>query len=604
MSLRERGYADNILRVNLTAKTWKTERPDPDRMRLLLGGKGLGAYHLYKELAPHTDPLSPANPLIFVVGPLTGTLAPTAGRFGVVTKSPATHTFLDSYCGGFFGQTMKFAGYDAIIVEGASAEPVSIIIEDDKIRFQSAADLWGATTTAATRKLKEELGEGFQTVVIGPPGERMSPISGIFSDERTAGRGGAGAVMGSKKLKAMAIRGTGSVTVNDPVAFDEASWIAYRMLRMSNQIKRMNDDGTANILGLVNAAGALPTRNFQEGQFEHSAEMTGEVWRREYYTRSIGCHGCPIYCSKVARAKTRSVSIDGPDYETIWAVGVNCGLTDKEAIVYSNHLCDLYGIDTISVGNIIGFVMELYQRKMVSSSELDGIKAEWGNGDAMVALTEKLCHGDGIGQLLQMGVREISKHYPGSEAFAMQVKGLEMPAYHPNAAQGIGLSYAISERGACHLRGTPLAEILGGADPLTTDGKAELFRTSQLDTSVINAAVLCYFVKFGITLKEIFQLINPCTGFAYKDLHELERVGERVTVLARLFNAREGFTSKDDSMPGRALYEPLPSGPAKGHVLELEKLRTEYYHLMGWNEDGIPTEERVVELELKEMLEP
>ena len=341
MSLREHGYADCILRVNLTTKTWSTDRLDPQLMRLLLGGKGLGAYHLYKELAPHTDPLAPANPLIFVVGPLTGTIAPTAGRFGVVTKSPATHTFLDSYCGGFFGQTMKFAGYDAIIVEGASPEPVSLVIDDEKIRLQSANDLWGSTTTEATRKLKGALGEGFQTAVIGPPGERMAPIAGIFSDERTAGRGGAGAVMGSKKLKAIAIRGTGSVTVDDPVEFDEAAWIAYRMLRMSNQIKRMSDDGTANILGLVNAAGALPTRNFQEGQFEHSSEMTGDVWRREYWTRTIGCHGCPIYCSKVARAKTRPLSIDGPDYETIWAVGVNCGLTDKEAIVYSNYLCGM-----------------------------------------------------------------------------------------------------------------------------------------------------------------------------------------------------------------------------------------------------------------------
>ena len=602
MSLKERGYADNILRVNLTRQTWSTERPDESLMRLLLGGKGLGAYYLYKELAPHTDPLSAANPLIFVVGPLTGTIAPTAGRFGVVTKSPATQTFLDSYCGGFFGQTMKFAGYDAIIVEGESREPVSIIIDDEKIRFESAKELWGTTTTEATRRLKGTLGEGFQTVVIGPPGERMAPIAGIFSDERTAGRGGAGAVMGSKKLKAIAIRGTGSVTVYDPVEFDEAAWIVYRMLRMSNQIKRMTEDGTANILGLVNAAGALPTRNFQEGQFEHSSEMTGEVWRKEYWTRTIGCHGCPIYCSKVARAKTRALSIDGPDYETIWAVGVNCGLTDKEAIVYSNYLCDLYGIDTISVGNIIGFVMEMYQRKMISSEDLDGIKAEWGNGDAMIALTEKIAKGDGIGELLQMGVREISRHYPGSETFAMQVKGLEMPAYHPNAAQAIGLSYAISERGACHLRGTPLGEILGGADPLTTDGKAELFKTTQLDTSVINAAVLCYFVKFGITLKEIYQLVNPCTGFGYKDIRELEQVGERVTVLARLFNGREGFSAKDDILPKRALDEPMTSGPAKGQVVELDTLRTEYYHLMGWTEDGIPTEKKLVELGLKDIV--
>ena len=603
MSLKERGYADNVLRVNLTARTWTTEHPDPAVMRLLLGGKGLGAYYLYKESVPMADPLSPENPFIFVVGPLTGTTAPTAGRFGVVTKSPATHTFLDSYCGGFFGQTMKFAGYDAIIIEGASQSPVTLVIDDDKVRIDDASALWGMTTADATARLKAEHGKGFQTVVIGPGGERLSPISGVFSDERTAGRGGAGAVLGSKKLKGIALRGTGSVKIHNPAEFDEAAWIAYRMLRMSNQIRRMNEDGTANILDLVNAAGALPTRNFQEGQFEHSSEMTGEAWRKEYWTRSIGCYGCPIYCSKIATAKTRDIAIDGPDFETIWAMGVNCGLTDKEAIIYSNYLCDLYGVDTISVGNIVGFVMELYQRKMISAAELDGVEASWGSGDALVALTEKIAKGEGIGQLLEKGVREISKHYPGSEDFAMQVKGLEMPAYHPNAAKGIGLSYAVSDRGGCHLRGSPLSEILGGADPLKTEGKAELFQTNQFDTSIIDATILCYFVKFGITLKEVFQMVNPCTGFEYKSPRDLERVGERITVLARLFSTREGFSVKDDILPKRALSEPLPSGPAKGHVMELEKLRSEYYRLMEWDENGIPTEKRVMELGLKDILE-
>jgi aldehyde:ferredoxin oxidoreductase len=602
MSLKNRGYADNVLRVNLTKRSWSTERLDPQMAKLLLGGKGIGAYYLYKESVPHADPLGPENPFIFVVGPLTGTSAPTAGRFGVVTKSPATRTFLDSYCGGFFGQTMKFAGYDAIIIEGAASDPVYLVIDNQDVHFEDAKALWGTTTTEATKRLKAKHGMDFQTVVIGPAGERMVPISGLFNDERTAGRGGAGAVLGSKKLKGIALRGTGTVQVYNPAEFDEAVWVSFRMLRMSNQIKRMNDDGTANILGLVNAAGALPTRNFQEGQFEHSNEMTGEAWRKEYWTRSIGCYGCPIYCSKIAYAKTRDIAIDGPDFETIWAMGVNCGLTDKEAIIYSNYLCDLYGIDTISVGNIVGFVMELYQRKMISAADLDGVKAEWGSGDALVALTEKIAKGEGVGLLLQNGVREISKHYPGSEDFAMQVKGLELPAYHPNAAKGIGLSYAVSDRGGCHLRGSPLAELLGGADPLATEGKAELFQTTQFDTSIIDALILCYFVKFGITLKELFQMVNPCTGFEYKSPRDLERVGERITVLARLFSTREGFSSKDDTLPGRALNEPLPSGPAKGEVLELGKLRAEYYHLMGWTEDGIPTEQRLVELGLKDLV--
>jgi len=602
MPLYGRGYKDKILKVDLSSGSCWTEKLDEKVMRLLLGGKGLGAWILYNEMAPHTDPLSPETPLIFVVGPLTGTTAPSAGRFGVLTKSPATGAFLDSYCGGFFAQTMKYAGYDAIVIRGAAREPKILIIDDEKVRIEDGTGVWGKTVMEATKTLKITYGEGFQTVVIGPAGERAAPIAGIFSDQRTAGRGGAGAVMGSKKLKGIAIRGTGRVEVADPHEFEEAVWIAHRMLRMSSQIKRLMTEGTANILELVNVAGALPTRNFQSGQFEENEKLWGEAWSREYWKRSIACHGCPIACSKVAYSKTRDIAVDGPDYETIFAVGTNCGVSDKEAIIYANYLCDLYGIDTISVGGIIAFVMELYQRGMISAEELDGIKAEWGNGDALVQLTEKIAKGEGIGELLQKGVREISKNFPGSEGFAMQVKGLEMPGYLPRAAKGIGLSYAISERGACHLRGSPLIEILGGADPLTVDGKAALFKTTQLDVAVIDAAILCYFVKFGITLKEVYQMINPCTGFGYESPRELHKVGERITTLARLFNTREGFSSKDDVLPKRSLSEPLPSGPAKGHVVELDELRSEYYKLMGWDEKGVPTEETLVRLGLREIL--
>lgn len=602
MSLQRRGYKDKILKVDLSSGGCWREGLDEKVMRLLLGGKGLGAWILYNELSPHTDPLSPDNPLILVVGPLTGTTAPSAGRFGVLTKSPATGAFLDSYCGGFFAQTMKYAGYDAIVIKGAAQEPKVLVIDNEEVRIEDGTAIWGKTTAEATRSLKTTYGEGFQTAVIGPAGERKAPIAGIFSDQRTAGRGGAGAVMGSKKLKGIAVRGTGTVEVADPDEFEEAVWIAHRMLRMSSQIKRLMTDGTANILELVNVAGALPTRNFQFGQFEEDEKLWGETWSREYWKRSIACHGCPIACSKVAYSKIRDIAVDGPDYETIFAVGTNCGVSDKEAIIYTNYLCDLYGIDTISVGGIIAFIMELYQRGMISADELDGIKAEWGSGDALVQLTEKIAKGEGIGKLLQRGVREISKNFPGSEDFAMQVKGLEIPGYLPRAAKGIGLSYAISERGACHLRGAPLIEILGGADPLTTDRKAALFKTNQLDVAVIDASILCYFIKFGITLKEVYQMINPCTGFEYESPKELHKVGERITTLARLFNVREGFSSKDDVLPKRSLSEPLPSGPAKGQVVELDELRSEYYKLMGWDERGTPTEEILVRLGLKQIL--
>lgn len=602
MSSSGRGYLNKILTIDLSSEKFWTESLDEKILALLLGGKGIGTWLLYNRLAPHIDPLSAENLLIFVTGPLTGTSAPTSSRFGVVTKSPATGAYLDCYCGGFFGQVIKYAGYDAIIVAGQASSPKVIVIEDDQVRIEDASEAWGMTTFDATHYFINRFGEKMKTAVIGPPGERGVPISGIFCELRTLGRGGAGAVMGSKRLKGIVMRGTGSVAVHNLPEFKEAVWVANRMLRMSSQIKRLSMDGTANILELVNATGALPTRNFQSGEFEQSEILNGKYWSENYWVKSTACYGCPIACTKIAKSKNRDIAIDGPEYETIFAIGSNCGVTDHEAIIYTNYLADLYGIDTISLGGIVGFVMELYQKKLISRAELDGIEALWGSGEALVQLTEKICTGAGIGALLGKGVKAIAREFPGSESFAMHVKGLEMPGYLPRAAKGIGLSYAISERGACHLRGSPLSEVLGGADPLTTEGKAALFRANQLDKAVVDSATLCYFVKFGITLKEIWQMINPCTGFDYKNPRELEHVGERVTTLARLFNAREGFSRKDDVLPKRCLTEPLTSGHGKGHVVELDKLRSDYYRLMGWDEDGTPTPATLKNLGLEDIL--
>jgi aldehyde:ferredoxin oxidoreductase len=602
MQLEKRGYNNKILNIDLSKEKIWTEDLDEQVMRLLLGGKGLGTWLLYKELKARIDPLSPENLLIFVTGPLTGTTAPTSSRFGVVTKSPATNAYLDSYCGGFFGQMIKYAGYDAIVIKGKAKEPKVIIIDDENVKIEEGTKLWNMTTFDATNYLTDKYGKDIKTAVIGPAGERGVPIAGIFCDLRTLGRGGAGAVMGSKNLKGIAIRGSGNVQVFNIKEFEDAVWVSHRMLRMSSQIKRLSTDGTANIVELINASGALPTRNFQSGEFEESEKLDGKYWNKNYWVKSSACYGCPIACTKIAQSKQRKIAIDGPEYETIFAIGSNCCVSDHEAIIYTNYLCDLYGIDTISLGGIVAFVMELYQKKMISKEELGNIEPLWGSGKALVQLTEIIAKGEGIGELLSKGVREISKHYSGSEDFAMHVKGLEMPGYLPRAAKGIGLSYAISERGACHLRGSPLTELLGGADPLSYEDKAVLFKSTQLDTAVIDASTLCYFVKFGITLKEVFQMINPCTGFNYKNPKELEIVGERITTLARLFNTREGLTRNDDILPKRSVSEPLQSGHAKGHTIELDEMRSEYYQLMGWDENGIPAETTIKEIGLSEIL--
>ena len=540
--------------------------------------------------------------MIFNVGPLTGTTAPTAGRFGSTTKSPSTNTYSDAYCGGYFGQTMKYAGYDAIIVDGAASEPVSIAIDNDRVEIKSARDLWGTTITEATERLWHEYGRDWQSLVIGPPGEQRTNIASIFNDTRALARGGVGAVMGAKNLKAIVARGTGRVQVADRARFDRALQLASRAVRMSSAITRMNQEGTANILEFVNMVGALPTRNFQTGQFEGADEISGEAWKEKSWKRNYACFGCPIACSKITREVDGKV-LEGPEYETIYAVGSNCAIADHDAIIRMSLLCDEYGIDTISAGAIVAFVMELFEKDFIRANELDGLEPRFGDCAAALALIEKMAKVEGCGEWLSEGVAKIAARYPGSEAFAMHVKGLEMPAYHPNAAKGMALGYAISERGACHLRGAPLTEVLGGADPLSIAGKAQLFRDHQAESALWNSAVLCCFPSFGMSSKELWQLVNAATGFDYATVREFEMVGERINTLARVFNVREGLARSQDTLPARNLAQPLQgSGPAKGHVVELDPMLDEYYSLMGWDQNGVPTQAQLKELELDQLL--
>lgn len=602
MKPEQRGYCNRILRIDLNSGRISTEPLPEAALRPLLGGKGLGAYYLLKEQPAGVEPLSPDNKLIFNVGPLTGTTAPTAGRFGSTTKSPATGTYSDAYCGGYFGQTMKYAGYDAIIVDGAASEPVSIAIDNDRVEIKSARDLWGTTITEATERLWHEYGRDWQSLVIGPPGEQRTNIASIFNDTRALARGGVGAVMGSKNVKAIVARGTGRVQVADRARFDRALQLASRAVRMSSAITRMNQEGTANILEFVNMVGALPTRNFQTGQFESADEISGEAWKEKSWKRNYACFGCPIACSKITREVDGKV-LEGPEYETIYAVGSNCAIADHDAIIRMSLLCDEYGIDTISAGAIVAFVMELFEKDFIRANELDGLEPRFGDCAAALAVIEKMAKVEGCGEWLSEGVAKIAARYPGSEAFAMHVKGLEMPAYHPNAAKGMALGYAISERGACHLRGAPLTEVLGGADPLSIAGKAQLFRDHQAESALWNSAVLCCFPSFGMSSKELWQLVNGATGFDYATVREFEMVGERINTLARLFNVREGLARAQDTLPARNLTQPLQgAGPAKGHVVELDPMLDEYYALMGWDQNGVPTPQQLQELDLDQLL--
>lgn len=605
MDLTQRSYCNRILRVDLSTGVIRTTPLPEDIMPLILGGKGLGAWLLYTEQSAGVNPLSPDNHMIFHTGPLTGTTAPTAGRFGVTTKSPATGTYFDAYCGGYWGNVLKYAGYDALVVTGAAQSPVMIVIDGEQVEIQSADKLWGLTVPESTEQIKSELGRDWQSLVIGPPGEAQRNLAGIFNESRALARGGVGAVMGSKKLKAIAVRGKGGVHVHNKEQYERALQLAFRAVRMSGQISMLSKEGTANILEIINVMGALPTRNFQRGQFEEADAISGAAFRENNWKKQYACFGCPIGCGKWTAPLKDGKVIEGPEYESIFALGPHCAIGSRETIIALNWWCDEFGLDTISAGGVIGFVMELYQRGMVSAADLDGISPVWGSSESALALMEKMAHVEGCGEWLTQGVAFIAERYPESKAFAMQVKGLEMPAYHPSAAKGTALAYAISERGACHLRGAPLGELFSGAaDPLAIEGKPQLFRDHQADKAVWDSACLCVFPGYGMSLKELWQLVKAATGFEYSTAADLEHLGERISTLARLFNVREGFARSADTLPARNLSQPMSGGPANGQVVELAPMLDEYYRLMGWDVNGVPTPIRLKELGLNELISP
>jgi aldehyde:ferredoxin oxidoreductase len=598
--MRERGYCDRVLRIDLSTGLIDVTSLPEDAMPLVLGGKGLGAWLLYTEQSPGVDPLSPENHLIFHNGPLTGTTAPTAGRFGCTTRSPATGTYFDAYCGGYWGQMLKYAGYDALVLTGAAPGPAMLVIDGEQVELRSAEQLWGLNISSTTRSLEEAFGHGWQSLVIGPPGERRRNLAGIFNETRALARGGVGAVMGSKNLKAIVTRGSGYVHVYDPEKYRRALQLAYRAVRMSSETALLRQEGTLNILEIINVMGALPTRNFQSGQFSAAEQVSGTAFREHEWVKDYACFGCPIACGKYTRALGDGKIIEGPEYETAFAMGPNCAIGEREAIIQLNWWCDEYGLDTISAGGVIGFLMEMFERGLIRASDLDGIEPRFGDCDSALALVEKMARVEGCGEWLAQGVAAIAAEHPESQPFAMHVKGLEMPAYHPNAAKGTALAYAISERGACHLRGAPLGELFSGAaDPLAIEGKAQLFRDHQADKAVWDSACLCYFPGYGMKLKELWQLCTAATGFDYPTVSDFERIGERISTLARLFNVREGLARAQDSLPARCLSQPMTGGPADGHVVELAPMLDEYYRLMGWDENGVPTRARLRELKLE-----
>ncbi|MGQ9723277.1 MAG: aldehyde ferredoxin oxidoreductase family protein [Candidatus Jordarchaeum sp.] len=598
-----------LLRINLSTEDIATEKIESNAARSLLGSKGLAAYYLFKELRKGVDPLSPENKLIFMTGPLTGTKAPSSCRFVVCTKSPLTGAWVDSSCGGFWGPELRFAGFDGIIVEGRAKSPVYIHVDDGKASIRDAGFLWGMGTIDTISYLRErhKSDRTVRVATIGPAGERQARLAAIIADMRAAGRGGTGAVMGSKNLKAISVVGHGKIPIADSHKFNELAKEAHKDAKEGSA--RMAAMGTASIVRLVNSTGGWPTRNFSEGQWDEVAEeLAGDMfqntlWGGGNYVKP--CYNCPIRCAHLAvirEGEYAGISDEGPEYETISLFGPNCGIKSREVITVADKMCDNYGIDTISLGNTIGFVMECLGKELISIEDIDGVDLRFGNEAAFLKAVNMAGNVYGnLGRLLANGVkRAAEKIGKGSEKFAMHVKGLEIPAYVPRAGHGHALAYAVADRGACHLRPWLYGaeHFFDKLDPMTPDGKPEAVKQGQQNRALIHSCGLCQFAVTDEMIYDSFlRMINAATGFDYTE-EEFWLVGERINNLTRSFNAREGFTSKDDMLPYRSTSEPLPKGLWKGQMIRLGKMLPKYYEICGWNENGVPKKEKLKELGL------
>lgn len=597
------GWTGKLIRVNLSNKSIKMEKLNMDDAKLYLGGRGLGSKILYDEIDPKIDPLSPENKLIFMTGPMTGTFAASAGRFNVVAKAPLTGTIGAANSGGHFGPELKFAGYDGIIFEGKSDTPVYLHICDDVVEIKHAQHLWGKDVMETTDILRQENEEDAKVACIGPAGEKLVLFATIMNDkDRAAGRSGLGAVMGSKNLKAVAVRGTNGISVANPEEFKKASIDARTKLKNHPVTGQgLAAYGTQVLMNILNEAHSLPTNNWKSSWFEDADKISGEYLTENYLIRNKACFACNMGCGRVIRipdGKYKGI-VAGPEYEAGWSYGADCGINDMNAIDKANHVCNMLGLDPITMGATIACAMEMYEKGIITKDDL-GKELIFGDAESIIEWTERTGYREGFGDIMAEGSYRMADKY-GHGELSMSVKKQEMPAYDARAIQGMALEYATSNRGGCHVRGYLTSpEILGipvKTDPLVTEGKAGLLKTFQDLTSMVDSSDICLFTTFGIGLPEIGNMLRPAIGIDISD-QEILKIGERTWNLERLFNIEAGFTKEDDTLPNRLLNEPVSSGPAKGKVAELDKMLEEYYQLRGWDKNGIPTDEKIEELSI------
>lgn len=598
------GYAGNQLSIDLSTKTSGTSLLSPALVAGFIGAKGFGAKILFDELKPGCDPLSPDNILVLATGPMTGTLIPTSARMVMATKSPLTGIWLDTNCGGFLGPELKAAGYDLVKIYGKAGRPSYIFIHNDQVTIEDASFIWGLDTFQTHKALKARHGEEARVACIGPAGERQVLLAGVISEYRAFGRGGAGAVWGAKNLKAVVVKGDKGIKIHNRDEF----MIALR--EAQNEIALHPDTGgsrpkfgTSSIYSYIRETGVLPVKNFQGGTYPGAEEVDEHALARELYEENRACFACPVACSKyslVKKGKYQGRYVEGPEYENVWSFGAQCGVGDLGAIVYAEYLADSYGLDSISTGNAVGFAMECYEKGIITKEAL-GFDCSFGNDEGMISLIHQIGTAEGLGRIFGQGVRRAARFLGhGSERFAMEVKGLELPAYDPRGAFGMGLAYATSDRGACHLRAFPVkTEVLSNLkriDPYSVEYKAELVKNEQDWFAVIDSLGICLFAVFAWGPNQITDLLAALTGQeAFSSAEKLLKIGERIYNLTRLFNIREGAPA--DTLPTRLLEEPSTQGPARGQRVPLNEMLAEYYLIRGW-ERGVPSEGKLQELGL------
>ncbi len=607
------GWHGKILRVDLTNQKVSIESVDPQTAKDFIGGRGWAIKYLYAEVDPKVDPLSAENKMIFATGPLTGTPAPTGNRYMVVTKSPLTNALSNSNAGGDFPTWMKRTGFDLFIFEGRAERPVYLWVNEDQVEIRSAEHLWGKDIHETTDIVLAETDPKAKVAAIGPAGENLVKMAAIINDKhRAAGRSGVGAVMGSKNLKAVVVQGKQDPRMADPVKMKSLSRIMN--LEVGGDAKNgatMRVYGTPYVPDVTNELGILPTYNARTGVFEGTENINGPTLNEKYLIRPVPCYRCTLSCGRLTEVKDPGYEGkgEGPEYETIATLGSSCGVDHLGAVTKANYLCNELGMDTISLGMTISCAMEMFEAGIIPESDV-GQPLCFGDADAMIAMVKKTAYRDGFGNLLAEGSYRLASKY-GHPEYSITAKKLEFPGYDPRGAKGMGLLYATSNIGASHMAGdVAYPEVFGTPkkiEPLTTVGKAELVARYTDAFAVIDTTGVCVFVSVRYMFNgevhllptRLAQLMNSTTGADYTPETLLE-AGERIYNLERLFLLKAGFTKADDTLPKRMLEDPMPDGPAKGHVAELDKMLPEFYQLRGWDENGVPTDKKLQQLGLSQ----